>query len=160
MTWILLIFALPNLIRKTLETKDAMTHELNTPELRKLVGTNLDFAQYIGLLFRKEIEAKKKTVEIGTIKLGKKEYSISVGGLANTTSYKGEAVNTPAEYGQYYKEGREDELNHDNMSYLEVKGDMEGKTYYGIFFSIADALAHMTKIEKGEILAENELVSA
>ena len=155
-----------------------MTHELINPELKKLVGTPLDFSQYIGLLFRKEIERTKKPIPIGTISFNKVfndekpnpktakarfaalNFTMSICGLANTTSFTGDPVNTPAEYSQYFKEKRECELNHDTLSYVEVIGEIEGKKYQGIFFSISDALAHMEKIEKGELIAEDELVTA
>ena len=154
-----------------------MTHELINAELKKLVGTQLDFSQYIGLLFRKELEKTKKSIPIGTISFNKEmngvvskskararfaelEFTMSICGLPNTTSYTGDPVNIPTEYAQYFKDKRECELNHDTMSYVEVLGEIEGKKYQGVFFSIGDALAHMEKIEKGELIAEDELVTA
>lgn len=136
-----------------------MTYELHNAEVKKIVGTSLDFSQYIGLLFRKDIEKTKKAISLGTISHGRKQFDISINGIPNTTSYKGEAVNTPVEYAQHIKEGRESELNHDTLSYIEVNGEMEGKKFIGVFFSIEDALAHMEKVEKGELVADHELVT-
>lgn len=136
-----------------------MMHSFINKEIESLKGTNLDSSQYLGLLFKKELEKNKKGINIGQIKVLEKDFTISIVGVPAINNHKGEVVNSPIEYRDYIKEGREKELNHETISYIEIGGEMEGKKFMGIFFSLDDAFDHMGKIEKGELVAEQEFVS-
>jgi hypothetical protein len=130
----------------------------NRPNIMMIVGSHLDEAQYIALVSKENYEQTTKANE--KIGLGNiltptgRRYPISVNGIPGITNHKGETISKAYELGEILKSGNgENELHYDSMAYLEVEGSTpNGKKFIGIFYSIADAVKHVTEeAEKGEL---------
>jgi hypothetical protein len=125
------------------------------PGLSELVGSKLDNAQFISLLFKGEAERIKDKVNIGNFfntHKGRK-YHISVAGQPAITDSKGQPIAHPGELKIFLEGSRENEINYDSMAHIEVEGEApSGKRYIGIYYSLADAKLHVTEeAEKGEL---------
>ena len=136
---------------------------INNAEFNSILGTSLDFSQYIALLNRKEIEKNKGSFKIGEIESSKGyTLNISICGIPIVTNHKGENIGTGIEYAEYVNCKTENELNHENISYIEISGLIsKDRKFMGIFYSLNDVIDYFQKIEKGETeYSEMELVSA
>ena len=136
-----------------------MTHQFINTELKKIAGSKLDFSQYIGYIYKKEAEKIKKGIEIGTVSVNGKQLTVSIVGTPSTTTYKGDAIANAGEYADYLNEGREAELNHDTVSYIQVEGEIKKRKFQGIYYSLGEMLTHLGQIEEEVLSPEPELIS-
>lgn len=124
------------------------------PGLNDLVGSKLDNAQYISLLFKGEAERIKDKVMLGHIHTpAGRRYHIAVAGQPLITTHTGQPVTHPGELKLFLDGGRETAINYDTLAHFEVEGETPaGKKYIGIYFSLADAKLHIAEeSEKGEL---------
>lgn len=120
----------------------------------ELLGTKLDNAQYISLLFKGEAERIKDKVGLGTLSASGKKYHVYISGQPVITDSNGQSITkTQGELQTILEGGRESEINYDAMAYLEIEGETSaGKRYMGVYYSLADASKHIAEeAEKGEL---------
>jgi hypothetical protein len=130
-------------------------------DFSKSVNTSNDNANYFGLLFKKELEKSKNGFDIGRINYSNgNEFRILLHGVPQVTNFKGDVVGTPEEYLKYITEDKMQELNSEVITYIEIKGRMEEKDFFGIFYCLGEIISYMEQFDvKNPELKEYETAS-
>jgi len=124
------------------------------PGVSELIGTKLDHAQYLALLFKGEAERIKDKVSLGSLVTSRgKKYHVSIAGQPLITDSTGQSIAHPGELKIILDGSRENELHYDSLAYLEVEGETpHGKRYLGVYYSLSDAKMHIgEESERGEL---------
>ena len=124
-------------------------------EIINIVGSKLDNAQYLSALLKDEFDRTKGKIGIGQLTTPDgRRYTVSISTPeAPALNSDGFPVATKEELAKIFTEGRENELNFDSLSYLEVEGRTpKGARFVGVFYSIADASKYvLEETLKGEL---------
>jgi hypothetical protein len=123
--------------------------------LVQVIGSKLDNAQYIAMLFGEGEGSKSMSAEIGSFKTPDgRRFRATICGLRPViTSHEGVSISDSNTMGRMLSEGRENELFFETLAHLEVEGDLtSGGRYSGVFYSLSDAGKFLSeKHSKGEL---------
>jgi len=105
-------------------------------------------------LSRKNIGMHSSVSEIDGVLLGTLDnmfgdFEFRVNGVPNITNAEGVSIDKPELYKRYVINGKLEELHYESKSYITVKNKKDPHKYYGVFYSLVDAI---------KIANENEFV--
>lgn len=130
--------------------------------LETIVGTKYDESTYLSLYISKLESVQIHSIDKGVIlceveSKNKQKFMIVLKGRVNVYKPDGKTITTPSEYQKYIDKNEHNTFLHsDTSSYVDIISTNNFKNndgYYGVFYSIQDALNAIENFE-----TKNELV--